>query len=183
MIGRQSAQNGIIAHLDMTGEGGAVGHDDMIADDTVMGNMGICHEQIVAADNGLPGAVAGAAMHGDRLADGVAVTDLQGRFLSLELEILRRCAYRRELVDPVLFPDFGPIANDHVRRNDRPVTYRRAFTNDRIRADLDVFPDFGTRMNDCRLVNHHFFSRAVKVAFSSASATRVEPTKALPANV
>ena len=64
MIGRQATKDSKIVDLDMTGQGRTVGHHNMVADNAVMGNVGVGHEQVVAANHGLPVSGFGAAMHG-----------------------------------------------------------------------------------------------------------------------
>ena len=43
--GRQAAQDRVFADLDMAAERGVVDHDDVVADDAVMGNMGADHQE------------------------------------------------------------------------------------------------------------------------------------------
>ena len=52
-----------------SGEGDAVGHDDVIADVHVVGDVGVGHEQVVAADDGEQSSALGAAMDGDEFAE------------------------------------------------------------------------------------------------------------------
>src|SRR5690606_899649 len=75
--GGQTADIGVIANLAMAGERRLVGHDDAIADDAVMGDMGIGHEEAAVSDPGDPAAAVGAPAHGHALADDAVLADFQ----------------------------------------------------------------------------------------------------------
>src|SRR5437588_4947000 len=67
----QRAHCGPILDDDMATQGRRVGHDYMISDYAVVSDVGVGHDQVVAADAGEPSAFGGAAIDGDEFADHV----------------------------------------------------------------------------------------------------------------
>ena len=61
----------------------------MVADADVVGDVGVGHQQVVAADAGDQAAALGAAVDGDELADAVAVADAGLGALALVFQVLR----------------------------------------------------------------------------------------------
>ena len=74
MHGSQTTNNGAVFDDDVTSKGGDVGHDDMIAQLAVVGDMGVGEQVIVRANNGGV-ALGSGAMDGDIFADGVVVAN------------------------------------------------------------------------------------------------------------
>ena len=100
-----ATQNRTIAHMYMTGDGRIVGHDDVVTNHAVVGDMDIRHQQIVAANTGDALVLHGSAMQGTAFADDVVVTNHQPGRLTLVLLVLTLLAHRRELEYPVPAPD------------------------------------------------------------------------------
>src|SRR5436309_10131317 len=63
----------------MASQSSGVGEDYVVADYAVMGNVAVGHDQRMAADAGQASALCGAAIDGDKFADGVVVTDFKAR--------------------------------------------------------------------------------------------------------
>ena len=61
----------------------------MVADHAVVGNMAVGHDQRVIADTGQASAFCGAAIDGDKFADGVVVTDFKARGFAFVTQVLR----------------------------------------------------------------------------------------------
>lgn len=59
----------------------------MIADDAVMTDMGIGHDQVMVTDGGFAAVLHGATVNGDALANHIVITDHQARGLALVLQI------------------------------------------------------------------------------------------------
>ena len=76
----------------MTTQGCAIGHDDFVAQLTIVGDMRVRHEQVVIADLRHALIVGRAAIHRDEFAKHVAVADFEARWLALVLLVLRRIA-------------------------------------------------------------------------------------------
>ncbi len=66
---RLAAEKAVVADARMAAEHGIVGHDDVIADLAVMGDMRSRHQEAMIADLGNAAIVLGAGIDGDVLAD------------------------------------------------------------------------------------------------------------------
>ncbi len=86
-----AADDGEVVDDYLAGELCGIGYDDVVAHDTVVRDMGVCHDEAVIAHDGLaPGG--GAAVDGYALAQhGIVAYDGESLF-SDELEILRHGA-------------------------------------------------------------------------------------------
>ena len=139
--------DGAVINDDLSGKFRGVADDAAVADDTVMTDMHVLHQQIAIANHGLALRCCAAA-DGDVLANGVVVTYLAGRHLALELQVLgfrRDAGSREELVivsdacpemDGDIVQELVVVANDHV------------FVNHAERAYHVVVAKFGLRVND-----------------------------------
>src|SRR5690348_13975472 len=98
---------------DVPRERRGVGHDDAVADETVVRDVRLGHDQAVVADAREHAAAGGAAMNGDKLANLVAGADARFGWLTFVLEILRREADRDEGKNVCLSAD-GSATVDHA---------------------------------------------------------------------
>ena len=73
----KAAEDGIVADLHMSGQAGVVGHDDVVPQHAVMGDVHIGHDPVVVADARDAGVLDGAAIDGAKFTDGVVVADDQ----------------------------------------------------------------------------------------------------------
>ena len=89
-------------HSDMSRQRGAVDQHGVIADYTVMPNVGIRHDKRVVADTGDAPAFQCAAVDGDVLADHVAVADFQSSGLAVISNVLRVATDHRKREDLVI---------------------------------------------------------------------------------
>ena len=70
-----------VCDLDVAGECGGVCHDYLAAELAIVGDVGLCHQQIAVADPRHPAAARRAAMDGNEFANMIAFADLgPGRF-------------------------------------------------------------------------------------------------------
>ena len=88
---RTAADDGEIIHLHLAGKLGAVRHDDMIMQDTVVRHVAVSHDEVIIADDGLALAER-TAMDGDELAEDVIVADESPGLFAVELQVLRDSA-------------------------------------------------------------------------------------------
>jgi len=79
-----------ILDYDVTRERGRVCHDDAIADQAIVRNVGLGHDQTIVADPREHSAPGGATMNRDELADVVALANNRLRGLAFVFQILRR---------------------------------------------------------------------------------------------
>ena len=98
----KSTQDGIIIDADMAAQGGAVGHDDMVPYQAIMGHMYISHEKIVIADTRDTAALDGSAIDGGKFADDISITYFETGRLSGIFHVLWIISKRRELGYPVI---------------------------------------------------------------------------------
>src|ERR1041384_1833490 len=75
-----------VVNSDVTGEGGRVGHDHVVTDDAVVGNMSLRHQEAVVADLSDAAATFGAAMNRNELTNAIARADLRFSWFTGELQ-------------------------------------------------------------------------------------------------
>ena len=83
-----------LSDRDVAAQGRGIGQDDVVADDAIVRDMGVGHDQRVAANAGQSAALDGAAVDGDKLANLVVVADLEARRFAGVGDVLRRHADR-----------------------------------------------------------------------------------------
>src|SRR3990167_1130520 len=152
----------------------------MVADHTVMANMGIGHDQIMVAKGGFAAILHGAAMDGDTLADHVVVANDQTSRLALILEIGGVFTHRGELIDAVVFTDPGRPLEDHMGADHCTLTNFYIGPDYRPGANDDVVSQLGTGINDGARVNQTHSLRSAQMI--SAEQTSLPSTLALHSN-
>jgi hypothetical protein len=85
----ESTDGRVVLDNDVSGQRGCVGQDDVIAQDTIMSDMTIDHEEIMIPNQGAAPALDGSAVHRDVFSEYVAVPDNQFGMFSFVFEILR----------------------------------------------------------------------------------------------
>src|SRR5436190_2069988 len=83
----------------MTGEGRGVGHDYVVANQTVMRYVRLGHEETIITNTGNAAATCGAPVNGDEFADASSAPDFCLSLLSCEFEILGRQPNRNKRKD------------------------------------------------------------------------------------
>src|SRR5215203_1154368 len=189
--GGEGADGGVIVDLDVAGVGRVVGEDDAVAHLAVMGDVGIGHEQAVAAHAGDAAPLGGAAVDGAELPKVIAVADLQPDFLALELQVLGIEADGRLGIDPVLPADPGRSPDLGRGPDLRAVADRDAGADHRQGSDLDTISQDGAGVDHGQRMDagaHRCFSwstgpRSTIAVESTASAASSPSTSALPATL
>src|ERR1700687_3721880 len=92
---------------DVPPQGCGIGQDDVVADDAIVCNMRIGHDQRVTAYAGHSAALDRTPVDGDKLANFVVVSDLETCWFTGVGEVLWRHADRREGKETIVRPDFG----------------------------------------------------------------------------
>ncbi len=130
------------------GEVHAVGDDDVIAQDAVVSEVDISHQQAVGAHGGLL-AIRSATVDGHALADGGAITYFSGGVFTGELEVLRDRTDDGTGEDPALFADARAVHQHGVGSDPTAVTdhhiavhTRKGFHGD-VLAELRIGVDVG----------------------------------------
>src|SRR6266496_3131101 len=84
---RQPANDRVVPDDDVAGQGGDVGHDDVVAELNVVRDVAVCQNVIVRADP-RDAAVARGAVNRDVLSEGVAIANLRARHAAAPLQVL-----------------------------------------------------------------------------------------------
>ena len=74
---------------DMAAQSCGIGKDDVAPDYAIMRNVGVGHDQGMAANARQPSALGGAAIDGDKFADDIVVADLEASRLAAVAQVLR----------------------------------------------------------------------------------------------
>lgn len=137
-----AAEDDVIAHDDMSGEGGVIGKYAVVAYDTVVGYMDVSHEEVAVADDGLA-AGGGATVNGAAFADGVVVANLDGGVFAGELEILRHGSDDSTGEDAAVLADAGAGEDGYVGTYPGAVAYFNIFADSGKVRDFDVLANLG----------------------------------------
>ncbi len=103
----ETAEDGVVVDNHMATQGGGIGHDHVVPQLTVVGDMSVGHQQVVVADAGGRCILQRAAVDGGEFADHVAITNLQPGLFAGVLFILGIFTDRGELEDAVVLADAG----------------------------------------------------------------------------
>ena len=90
MYGRHSAQDSKIIDNDFSGQLAGIRNDAVVANQTVMSDMRVGHNQTVVAYLGYSFG-SRTPVHGSTLPDGRVIPDFYNGFFTSELQILRYC--------------------------------------------------------------------------------------------
>ena len=149
----EAAENGPVVHRHVAAQGRIVGHDDMVAHDAVMSDVGRDHEQAVVADARQHAAVRRPRTHGHVLADDVVGADLETRRLAPVLGVLGRMTDRGEGIDARTRPDACASCNDGVRDQTNLVAEHDVGSHHAVGADADALAELGAGLDDRGRVN------------------------------
>ena len=113
-----------------------------------MRDVGVGHDEVVAAEASQASAFDGAAIDGDEFADDVVVPDFKARGLAVVADILRREADGRKRKEVIMRPDFrGPIDRNV---GDQVAGFAKfdVWADGAVRADLAGGVDFCSGIED-----------------------------------
>src|SRR5690606_26437528 len=165
---------------DVTGQGGVVDQDAVVADHAVVADMDVGHQQVVVADGGLAAVLHGATVDGHALADHVVIANDQAGRLALVLEVRSVLAHRGELEDLVVPADHGRALEHHVRADHGTLADFHIGPDDRPRADLDIRGQPGRWIDDGASVDQTHSLRSAQMI--SAEHTSLPSTLARHSN-
>jgi hypothetical protein len=139
----QRTNRGPILDDDVAAQGRGVGHDYVVADRAVVSDMGVSHDEVVAADASEASALDGTAIDGDELANDVVVANFEPRGLAVVADILRSKADGGKRKEVIMSSDFrGTIDGDVGDQF-------AGFAEFHVCADGAVRADFAGWMNFC----------------------------------
>ena len=137
----KAADDRKIVHTHMPAEGGPVGHDDVVAELAVMGDVRVGHTQVAAADAGQAAPAFRAPVERGEFTDAVIVAEFQPRHFALELEILRHAANQGVGMDMVARTHFRVVFDDGMRVDAAAIPDDDMLFDDRIRAYFHILAD------------------------------------------
>src|ERR1035437_7633560 len=123
-----------------------------------MGNVDICHQQIVLTNDCHTNIGTCGTIDGDKLSDSVEVSNNYSGFFPAEFQILGRSSYGTELKDVTAFANMGVIVNYCVRADYCIFPDFNIGSNYRIRTNLHSFFQLSVRSNNCCWVNLHYLT-------------------------
>src|SRR5688572_28793532 len=174
---REAAEDRVVADADVARYRGVVREDRVVAHDTVVRDVTVGHDPVVAADRRHAGILDRAAIQRAVLADRVAVADDELRALAVVLLVLRIVADRGELEDVVVDADDGRTFDDGMRLDASAAADLDVGSDDRVRADVDARVDLRGRIDDGSRIDQDLGPSAMRIC---ASATALPSTSATP---
>jgi hypothetical protein len=151
--GHQSSNDGEIFHFDMPGEGSGIGQNDLVSHPAIMGDMGIRHDEIALAQNGLTPSFHGPPIDGYEFSNYIFIADNEPGWLPPVAQVLRRGADGSKRKYMAAFTDFARPFDDYVGFDDRPASDAHIFTDQAVRAYFYSGSDIRLRVDNGRRVN------------------------------
>lgn len=150
----KTAENGVIVDRDMARQRGIVGHDGVVADLTVVGDVDIGHDPIVVTQAGHATVLYRAGVESAVFADRVVVANFQaGRFAGVFL-VLRFTTDGVKAEDAIAFSKAG-MAFNHAMVADLAIVADLDMRADQaIRTDAYIDTDAGLGVDESGRMDH-----------------------------
>ena len=126
----------------MAAKSRGVGHDDVVTNRAVVSDVGVSHDEVVAAYAGEASAFDGAAVDGDELANDIVVADFETRGLALIADILWRQTYGGKRKELIMAADLRGAVYGDVRDQLAGFAEFDVCTDGAVRADLAGWMNF-----------------------------------------
>jgi hypothetical protein len=117
-----TANDGVVAYFHMAGQLYRVGKYYVVAQDAVVRNMGISHQQAVAAYYSLH-FILSAPVYRYTLTDGGIVPNLYNRFFAFKLQVLGHGTQHGARKYSAVLTNYGVRHNNSMRHNVRAIAY------------------------------------------------------------
>jgi hypothetical protein len=134
----------------MPGERSRVCHNDLIADETIVRDVSLGHQEAIITDLRQSPATSSATMDRYELTNTRAAAYYGFCCFSGELQILRRQTDRNKRIYVGLVADAGPAFNYTVRLNDHAIAEYDVGADYGVRTDPAAFADLRARADDRR---------------------------------
>jgi hypothetical protein len=144
----QTADHGVIFNQNMASQGRPVGHDHLIPDFTVMGNVRISHDKISIADSRGSSPIRRPPVDGYELANHVSGTDGHPRRLASVPKRLGRRTHGNKGKNAAILSDLSQSIDDHVGIDVGILSDPHMLPNGRKRSNFNPRADLGSGMND-----------------------------------
>jgi hypothetical protein len=154
--GAHAADDGIIANHHMTGHLGIVTENTVIANNAVVRNVAVSHDQAVVSHLCGP-TVAAAAVNGHKFTDGRIVSNLYRGFFAFIFQVLGDGRYYSAWKDPAVPAYPGAFHNGNVAADPGAFAYFNIVVDNGKRVYFNVCRQLGIGMNICMRMNHIIF--------------------------
>jgi hypothetical protein len=151
--GAECPDRDVVLNLDVSGQGRGVAEDRSTSNVTVVGYMGVGHEQVVISNRRKPSALLCTPMDGDELSEHIAISDLEPGLSASVLEVLWLethagvSEYPVALTDPGVTTDLSSGAQLRMLSN-RYLRPDNCIGTDSHRGrEIGLWIDDGSRMN------------------------------------
>ena len=145
----ERADPGIVLDDAVPGQLSSICENHVIADQAVVTDVRVSHDQIVAAEASDAAAFDRAAMHGAELAKLVFIAHLEPYPLARVCEILRIAADDRKREEMILAAERGRAAHNRVRLDNTAVAEFDFVSDDGEGSHLHAISEFRGGRNDC----------------------------------
>ena len=125
----------------MPAQGRAIDQHGVILDHAIVTDVGVGHDEQVAANFGEASALRRAAINGHKLADFVVIADLEAGWFAFVSDVLRRHTDGAEGKESVVGADSGRSFDGHMRRQ------TATFAKFDVGPDHAIGPDLAGRRN------------------------------------
>ena len=166
---REASDDRVILNHDMASQRRRIGEDDLVSNLTIMGHMGIGHEEVSMANHGLSATRCCSSIQGHKFPDDVVIAHQKKRLFSLVGKGLRRFPNGGKLEDLTLLAHLGSFPDDDMGANPGSWADRDSLLDEGIGANFNLVADVGLGIDDGSGMDH--FSSSPNMASRSASAT------------
>ena len=166
---REAPDDRVIFNRDMPSQRRRIGEDDLVSNLTIMGHMGIGHEEVPMANHGLSATRYCSSIQGHKFPDDVVIAHQKKRLFSLVGKGLRRFPNGGKLEDLTLLAHLGSFPDDDMGANPGSWADRDSLLDEGIGANFNLVADVGLGIDDGSGMDH--LSSSPNMASRSASAT------------
>ena len=179
----EATEDDVIAHRHMPRQRGVVGEHTAIAHAAIVRDMAVRQNPIAATHAGAAATVAGATVDGDKLANGIAITNLKRHALATVFLVLWLATDGGVRMQDVVAANPGGAFDGAMRADAGVVTDDNFGPDHRIRTYLHARPQYRRRVDHRSGVDRRrgaVHSRAAAAHRISAQATCCPSTRATP---
>jgi len=138
------ADVGAVCDEYVAGEGGGIGHNYVIANQTVVRHMGLGHEETIVTDSGNATTTGSSPMHSDKFANARSPPDFCFRMFTRELQILRWQSDRNKREEMRFVTDARTSVDNAVTIDSDSVSENYLFADYGVRSDGTINANLGT---------------------------------------
>jgi hypothetical protein len=135
---------GAVCDEHVAGQGGGIGHDYVIANQTVMRHMRLGHEKTIIANSGNATTAGSSPVHSDKFANARPPSDLCFSLLARELQVLRRQPDRHKREDMRFVADARTSVDNAVTIDSYAVSENYLFADYGVRSNGTINTNLGT---------------------------------------